>query len=82
MEEADAAVAYNFFKQWLGSGGVLPKYGQCAGYRKPLFLGGADETSNLEISDFNVYWTLTAQILNKVRGLPVGTRIGNITLGN
>lgn len=67
IEEPDAAVAYSFFEQWLSTGGSRPAYDQCIGYRQPLFLGGADEVSNLELSDFDVYWTISAQLLAKVR---------------
>jgi hypothetical protein len=71
-EHADAAVALSFFHDWRRSGGAAPAYDQCIGYRIPLYLGGADETSNLELSDFDVYWTLSAQLLEqlKVRAAP------------
>jgi len=68
VDEPDAAVAYSFFEQWLAAGGSRPSYDQCIGYRQPLFLGGADEVSNLELSDLDVYWTISAQLLAKVRG--------------
>jgi len=67
VEEPDAAVAYSFFQQWLAAGGSRPHYDQCIGYRRPLFLGGADELTNLEISDFDVYWTISAQLLAQIR---------------
>jgi len=67
IEEPDAAVAYAFFEQWLAAGGSRPNYDQCVGYRQPLFLGGADEVSNLELSDLDVYWTVSAQLLAQIR---------------
>jgi hypothetical protein len=48
---------------------------ECVGYRKPLFLGGADNLTNVEMLDLDVYWTLTAQLIAKTRGLPAGTKI-------
>lgn len=80
IQEADAAAAYSFFKQWLAAGGVLPDYGQCIGYRKALYLGGIDDLTNLEVVDFDVYWTISAQLLSRVRGLPPGTKLGNISI--
>ena len=78
--EADAAVAYSFFKQWLDAGGAKPEYHRCVGYTKPLYLGGVDEVTNLELVDFDVYWTVSAQLLVQLRALPVGTKIGNISI--
>ena len=82
VTQADAAVAYSFYKKWLASGGARPGYNQCAGYKKPLYLGGEDEVTNLALSDFDVYWTLAAQLLAKVRGLPAGTPIGRVSIGD
>jgi len=82
LEHADAAVALSFYRDWLTAGGVAPTYTQCVGYKRPLYLGGADNVSNLELGDFEVYWGVAAQLLAKVRGLPVGTRIGNVSIGD
>jgi hypothetical protein len=75
IDEADAAVAASFHGKWLAAGGSAPKLFQCVGYRRPLFLGGADDLTNIEMSDLDVYWTLTAQLIAKTRGLPAGTKI-------
>lgn len=77
---ADAAVAYSFYRKWLTAGGQKPSYDQCVGYKKPLYLGGEDEVTNLAISDFDVYWTISAQLLAKVRGLPPGTSIRDVSI--
>lgn len=82
ITQAEAAVAYSFYKKWLAAGGAKPDYGQCIGYKKPLYLGGEDEVTNLAVSDFDVYWTIAAQLLTKVRGLPIGTPIGRVTIGD
>ncbi|WP_042550074.1 hypothetical protein, partial [Ralstonia solanacearum] len=47
----DAALAGDFYLQWLNSGGDHPSYAQCVGYKRPLFLGGADTIDNLELTD-------------------------------
>lgn len=70
VDEPDAAAAYSFFEQWLAVGGIRPEYDQCIGYKRPLYLGGSDDVTNLEAIDFDVYWSLSAQILAQARGLP------------
>lgn len=80
VHHADDAVAHGFYRQWLAQGGPQPSYAQCIGYKRPLYLGGADDVTNLEVSDFDVYWTISAQLLAKVRDLPPGTPIGSISI--
>jgi hypothetical protein len=72
---ADAALATDFHQRWLANGGAAPTYAQCVGYRKPLFLGGADELENLELSDLDVYWHLMGQMIANTKGLPLGTPV-------
>lgn len=74
-EYQDAALASNFYATWRGNGGAEPAYDQCIGYNVPLFLGGKDDSENLELTDLEVYWHITAQLIAKARGLPPGTRI-------
>lgn len=76
---ADAALATNFYQQWLTGGGRVPQVDQCVGYKKPLFLGGVDKAENLEITDLDVYWTISAQLIRKASGLPPGTKIGKVS---
>jgi len=75
VEDHEAALGSSFFEKWLLASGPTPNYDQCVGYRRPLFLGGEDDTGNLELSDIEVYWTLSGQILRQVRGLPPGTPV-------
>lgn len=79
-EFGEAALAISFYEKWRASGGAAPTYDQCVGYRKPLFLGGADEVENLEISDIDVYWHIVGQLIRKTRGLPSGTPV-RVNLG-
>lgn len=67
VEQADAAAALFFYREWLAAGGAVPGYDQCIGYKVPLFLGGADTPDNLELGDFDVYWTVCAQLLAQSR---------------
>jgi len=75
IEYGDAALAIDFHKRWLASGGASPDCAQCVGYKKPLFLGGADELQNLELSDLDVYWHIMSQLVAKAKGLPPGTPV-------
>jgi hypothetical protein len=80
IDYCEEALAANFHRQWLQSGGPAPKQSQCIGYKRPLYLGGRDEIENLEMSNLDVYWTITGQLLQKARGLPAGARIDNVKL--
>ena len=75
LEFGEAALAISFFEDWLGAGGTAPLPDQCVGYKKLLFLGGVDDLENLELSDLDVYWHLSAQIIRQTRGLPPGTPV-------
>jgi Domain of unknown function (DUF1851) len=68
VDNPDAALALGFYQSWREAGGAAPGPGQCIGYRKPLFLGGADTIDNLELVDLSVYWSVTAQVIAQVRG--------------
>jgi hypothetical protein len=74
------AVEYGLFKEWLGSGNRAPEYGRCIMYKTPLLLGGQHAMANLEEGDFEVYWGLCAQLLERVRNLPQGTSIASVTI--
>ena len=71
----EAALALEYFQRWQKLTGVTLAYNQCAGYKKPLFLGGVDDTENLEVSDIDVYWHLLGQLILKAKGLPIGTTV-------
>jgi hypothetical protein len=72
---ADAALDVDLHQKWLASGGAEPGYTQCVGYRKPLFLNGADELENLELSDLEIYWHLMGQLIVMTKNLPPGTPV-------
>jgi hypothetical protein len=73
----DEDLSVDFFRDW--STGALP-FSACAGYKIPLFLGGADDESNLEVTDIDVYWTLMGQLRAKTKDLPAGASIDEISL--
>ena len=80
IQYREEALAESFYQHWLDDGGMQPAITQCVGYKKPLFLGGRDTVDNLEVADLDVYWTVSAQLIQKTRGLPLGASIGKITI--
>lgn len=62
----DACFAEKFFKEWSEFSKIKLQYGRCAGYKIPLFLGGADEKENLEDSDMEVYWEIITQVIKQL----------------
>ena len=61
-QNADACLAWSFFLRWQEYSNEPVEYGDCIGYKIPLFLGGEDNLLNLEKSDMDVYWGVMAQI--------------------
>jgi hypothetical protein len=80
IEQSDAAISDIFFREWLRAGNRGPGPTECAGYKVPLFMSGADTIDNLELVDMEVYWEITAQLVAQIRNLPEGTPIGKITI--
>lgn len=58
----DACLAQSFYDEWRSLGNSAPQYGQCVGYKVPLYLGGADDVTNIENGDMEVYWGLLSQL--------------------
>jgi hypothetical protein len=64
---ASDVIAYPYFKDWRVSGGVAPDYGECIGYKLPLYSGAPDDVANLERVDLAEYWAVSAALLAEVR---------------
>ena len=81
VDYADACLATDFFDAWSSQNPTSLPLGpdQCVGYRVPLFLGGRDDVSNLEVSDLDVYWAMCSQLWRGVEGLPPGTPIAGVS---
>lgn len=77
---ANEIFAGDFLASWRKAGGKVPGLSECVGYRKPPFLGGADELDNLQLTDLETYWTIMGELCRKVADLPEGTQISGITL--
>lgn len=67
---ADATLGSGWFAEWSPSNGDILPLGrdQCMGYRIALFLNGAADIENLELSDIDVYWTIFGQMRVQVFG--------------
>jgi hypothetical protein len=61
LAHADAILGSDLFEDWCAEGQSPPSAGSCAGCRVPLFLGGADDVSNLELMDAEEYWDRSAR---------------------
>jgi hypothetical protein len=78
----DSCLLPEFFRDWRASGGQEPKFYECIGYKTPLFLGGNDDESNLELTDIDVYWSITGQLIVATRDLPDGASISSLGIRN
>jgi len=81
VQYPDAALASEFHAAWLNGGGAVPSFGECVGYKVPLFLAGADEITNLDVADVDVYWHLLGQLRKQTKDLPPGTKV-NVGIGH
>jgi len=80
VNHAQEALNIDRWHEWRANGGANPTACQCVGFRIALFLGGRDQLENLEMSDIDVYWEITAQLLEQTRSLPLGTRISGVRI--
>ncbi len=78
VDFGEAALATSYFESWKDSNPDALRFDQCVGYRVPLFMGGADD--NLELSDLEVYWSLTGQLRLALRDVPGGSAVGPVSL--
>ncbi len=78
IEYAEAVLAASFFANWIATQTNALDFDECVGYRTPLFLGGEDALSNLEVSDIDVYWTIMGQLRVKAMNITPGTPITNV----
>lgn len=82
VEYTDQALASEFFASWSAAHTeALPlDNAECVGYRVPLFLGGSDTIDNLEVTDFDVYWSVTGQMRLQAKDLPPGTPVRRFSI--
>jgi hypothetical protein len=65
--DAEGLLLENMFRAWRELVPEVFEHGECAGYKVPLFLGGADEVSNVEKVDATVYWSITQQLRSSMK---------------
>jgi len=53
-------------------------YSECAGLSVPLFLGGQYAIENMDVTDIDVDWTMTATLLRQIRPLEEGAVISSV----
>jgi len=80
VQYTNEALAEELFSLWLQAGNLSPEYNECIGYKNPLFLGGSDTLDNLEVTDMEVYWGISEQLIRKIKGLPPGTKIDDVII--
>lgn len=81
VDYAGDALASDFYADWQESiQGAVIDTDRCAGYRVPLFLGGSDEISNLELTDIEVYWELCGQLRLSVQPHEEGVGISGVDI--
>lgn len=68
-------LALSRYADWRAAGGAIPRATQCVDFTVPVYLGGADDVSNMSINDFEVVWGIGGQLLRQVRDLPPGTHV-------
>ena len=66
VDNSEAVLEISLYEKWLKKGGKRPEYNECIGFKVPFFLGGKAELKNLEISDIDVYWEITGQVIQQV----------------
>jgi hypothetical protein len=80
ISNANDAVALETYKEWYEVNKIDITQNQCVGYKIPLFLNGQDSVENMELIDLDVYVEICGQLLNKIKTLPQGTTIRDITI--
>lgn len=78
-KSANDILALKLYKKYLKDN-RKPVYSSCVGYKVPLFLGGEDTLENYEETDMEVYWSILAQIIDKIKNMPDGTVIDNFSI--
>lgn len=64
VQYAQDALSVSFFEEWVSVSSRSPLFDECVGYKTPLFLGGDDSVSNLEIVNLDVYLEICGQLRN------------------
>ena len=80
IKNPDLCLARSFYAKWASERDIIfienkkcgeylmPSLLECVGYRIPLFLGGKDDITNLELVDMETYWTICSKLVKKQNG--------------
>ena len=83
---AEAEFAERVFQSTLvaqaAARGIRPVHSQCLSHVTPLVLGGEDSVANLEACDVSVHRHTAGQVHERARGLPMGTRVGSVSIND
>ncbi|MGO4592122.1 T6SS immunity protein Tdi1 domain-containing protein [Paenarthrobacter sp. 2TAF44] len=82
VQDPDGSLLTTFFSDWRKKNPEDLQFDECAGYTVPLFLGGADEVHNLELSNIEVYWSVTGQLRTATKDLPRGAHVDGVQIGD
>ena len=77
-DDEEDLLSAEFYADWLHDGGQVLAPHQVAAYRIPLFLGGEDDTGNLEVGTLAVYVATMGQLASQVSGLPDGAEVASV----
>lgn len=66
VEEGDNVLDKSMFTEWYKQAHYDLQLHECVGFRTPLFLGGKDVISNMEVADMDVYWSFNMQMLSQL----------------
>jgi hypothetical protein len=75
LEYTDAILGSDLFEEWRAEGHPPPRSGWCAGCRVQIFLGGADDVSNLELMEAEAFWNRSGRL--RASGAPPADSMGN-----
>lgn len=80
FSNSEALLRLSFLVEWRKKSNSILNRTQCIWYIKPLFLWGTDTIDNLELTDLEVYISITGQLWNATKNLPEWTKIGKIEI--
>lgn len=80
VEFPDPSLSTDLYREWRDASGYGEPLGrdECVGYTVPLSLGGRNVVDNLELTDLDVYWSFSGQILEQTAALPSGSRVKRV----
>ena len=66
--------------EWRAAGNAAPTFDQVVAPKQPLFLGGSEEISEMELTPLVVAVSFGGQMWEQVKDLPPGTKISGVSI--